>query len=149
MRTARSPGTTASWIKPAVSAPSSARAAFSVAGAGCVQTTTFCPLAARDRLALARTTPDGLTLCTTTDAGTASVIVRFTFVTVRFAGHACDVATLTASSSSEAETTAPVNATTNGAPAFDAKSSLYADCRDGYGSTALPPFGWTSKCRCG
>ena len=84
-------------------------------------------LAARERFAAESTAPDEWMLCTTAEAGTASVTVRFTFVTVRFEGHACEVATLTASSSSATETTAPVNVTTNGAPGFDAKRRALSD----------------------
>ena len=97
-------------------------------------------------LATARTV--GATVCTSAVAGTASVIGRFSFVSVSPDGHACEVATLTTTRSVVAETTVPESVSENGVPGFAANSSLYAFCRYGYGLTACPPPGCTSKCRC-
>jgi hypothetical protein len=83
----------------------------------------------------------GASVCTSVVSGTVSAIGRFTFVSVRPDGHACDVETLTTSRSKVADTTVPVSVRENGVPAFAAKRSLYAFCRYAYGLTARPPPG--------
>ena len=66
---------------------------------------------------------------TSAPAGTARLMLWFSFVSVNPDGHACDVDTLRVSRSAVAETTVPVSVTTNGVPAFAAKRSFCAACR--------------------